>query len=249
MWWTVWSWEYYTYEDGSYGYEDTSCDYGGVLIRGEIMSYLTSMQYDEDYVSADDVIFALRSFEEQHLPAVMLDITSWGGSPAASKEIADYVATMQTPVVASIREAALSGGYYIASQADKIFAAPASDIGSIAVTMSYLDEAELNNKAGYTWNNLSTGEFKDSGSRQKPLTEEERAIFERDLEILHAMFVADVARGRGLSVEEVELWADGSSVLADQALELGLIDGVMHQWEVMQYIQDTYNAGEYICWE
>ena len=49
--------------------------------------------------------------------------------------------------------------------------------------MSYLDESKLNIKEGYTWNNLSTGIFKDAGNSDKPLTAEERAIFERDIKL------------------------------------------------------------------
>lgn len=250
MWWSVWSWEVvdeYSYYDENYGY--VSCDFSAVTIQGDITTYLTAQQYEEDYASAEEILYILDGLDSQGLPAIMLDITSWGGSPAPSKEIADFVAQMKTPVIASIREAALSGAYYIASQADEVFASPASDIGSIGVTMSYLDEARLNTLQGYTWNSLSTGRFKDAGSSEKPLTRAERELFQRDLDILHDMFVQDVARGRGLPVEEVQLLADGSSVLSDQALKLGLIDGVKHQWEVIDYIAEKYNTGDVACWE
>jgi len=248
MWWTVWSWDYYASETfTTTTYE--KCDFGTLSIQGEIVGYVTILQEEDDYASAENIIYQLENLDMAEFPVIMLDITSWGGSPASSKEIADFVAQMKTPVVASIREAGLSGGYYIASQADKVFASPATDIGSIAVTMSYLDESRLNEEQGYTWNNLSTGAFKDAGSSDKVLTQEERRIFERDLAILHEMFVKDVARGRGLSVAQVEKLADGSSMLPEQALKAGLIDGIKHQWEVIDYIQENYNTGDNICWE
>lgn len=247
MWWTVWSWDYVYYESRTTNYG--SCDMVAVTIQGDIASYRAPYEEDEDIASAEDIIFTLEEVDKENFKVVMLDITSWGGSPAPSKEIADFVAQMKTPVVASIREAGMSGAYYIASQADEIFASPFSDIGSIGVTMSYLDDARLNEKAGYTWNSLSTGVFKDAGSMEKPLTKEERALFERDLKIMHDVFVEDVARARGIPLEDMKKIADGSSVLAGQAVELKLIDGVKHQWEVIKYIQEKYKVGNDICWE
>jgi ClpP class serine protease len=47
----------------------------------------------------------------------------------------------------------------------------------------------------------------------------------------------------------VQSLADGSSILAERALELGLIDGVKHQWEVIKDIQEKYNLGDSVCWE
>ena len=250
MWWTVWSWEFEQYADSPAGYYN-SCDLVALSIPGDIVGYESGSEEENSSgsASAEDLIYSLAAIDNKNMPVVMLDITSWGGNPAPSKEVADYIAQMKTPVVASIREASLSGGYYIASQADEIFASPLSDIGSIGVTMSYVDESKLNDKAGYTWNSLSTGKFKDSGSSQKVLTNEERAIFERDLKIIHDAFVADVAKSRKLPLEKVREIADGSSVLPEAALELKLIDGVKHQWEVIEYIREKYKVGGEICWD
>ena len=248
MWWSVWSWDYVESDD-EYTHDYDSCDFVAVTVRGDIASYTTPVNEEEDIMSAEDVIYTLELIENENFPVVMLDITSWGGNPSPSKEIADFIAQMKTPVIASIREAGTSGGYYIASQADEIYASPFSDIGSIGVTMSYVDEANLNRKEGYTWNTLSTGKFKDAGSPQKILSSEERAIFERDLKIIHDTFVEDVSRARKIPLEDMKKIADGSSVLSDQALDMKLIDGVKHQWEVVKYIQEKYDVGNSICWE
>lgn len=237
MWWSVWSWT------------TTWCGIGAFSIQGDIYSHLSEEEYQGNYVSAEDIIGNLISVEDFY-DAILLDITSWGGSPAASKEIADYVAKMNIPVIVSVREAATSGGYWIASQADKIFAAPLSDIGSIGVTMSYLDYSNKNQRDGLVWQSISSGEFKDTGNENKSLNTKEREILMRDVDLIHKQFVADVAKARNMSLEDVEKIADGSSVLAEQALELGLIDGVMHQWEVENYIKKTYPGIEGgICWE
>lgn len=250
MWITVWSWEVVSEEDQINEYYQ-SCDLVMLSIQGDIVGYAPESENDDigDVASIENIIYNLEHIEEQDFPAVILDITSWGGSFAPAKELADFIAQMKTPVIVSIREAGLSGGYYIASQADQVFASPFSDIGSIGVTMSYLDESRINEREGYTWNSLSTGKFKDAGSPEKPLTPQERALFERDLSILHTTFVTDVARGRNLPLETVQSLADGSSILAERALELGLIDGVKHQWEVIKDIQEKYNLSDTLCWE
>jgi signal peptide peptidase SppA len=251
MWWSVWSWDYV--DSGLSSEQDyfKSCDIVAVSIQGDIVGHSSEAENGDDstIVSAEDAVYTLGLIDKENPPVVMLDITSLGGAPAPSKELADFVAQMKTPVVTSIREAGLSGGYYIASQSDEIFASPFSDIGSIGVSMSYLDESRLNEKEGYTWNSLSTGKFKDSGSPEKPLTKEERALFERDLKIIHDTFVADVARGRNIPIEKVRQIADGSSVMPEKALELKLIDGIKHQWEVIEYLKEKYNTGDEICWE
>lgn len=250
MWITVWSWETVSEEEQIKEYY-ASCDLVMVSIQGDIVGYVPESENGDigDVAPIENIIYQLEHIEERDYPAVLLDITSWGGSFAPAKELADFIAQMKTPVIVSIREAGLSGGYYIASQADQVFASPFSDIGSIGVTMSYLDESRLNEREGYTWNSLSTGKFKDAGSTEKPLTPQERALFERDLAILHDTFVADVARGRNLPLETVRSLADGSSVLAERAVELGLIDGVKHQWDVIKDIQEKYNLGDNVCWE
>lgn len=250
MWITVWSWEIVSQEDQINDYYE-SCDLVIMSIQGDIVGYAPLPESGErgDIAPVEDFIYKLEHIEERNFPVIVLDITSWGGNFAPAKELADFIAQMKTPVVVSIREAGLSGGYYIASQADEVFAAPFSDVGSIGVTMSYLDESQVNERQGYVWNNLSTGIFKDAGSPEKPLTSAERALFERDLKTLHETFVADVARGRNLPLATVQALADGSSVLAERAFELKLIDGVKHQWDVIKYVQEKYDLDDTICWQ
>lgn len=226
-----------------------TCNVAGINLHGNLVTYVTDDEYNFNEASAEE-IYAMLDFAEEteQIKAIVLEIDSYGGSPVASEEIANKIKRTKKPVIAVIREGGASGAYWVASAADYIFASELSDIGSIGVTMSYLDESKLNIKEGYTWNNLSTGIFKDAGNSDKPLTAEERAIFERDIKIVFDKFKAEVAKNRGLSLEEVEALADGSTMLGRQALEAGLIDGIGYLEEAEDYIASKYDIETDVCW-
>ncbi len=225
------------------------CNVAGINLHGEILTYVPSIDSEGDFASAEDILYQLEEAERtEHIKAVILEIDSYGGLPVASEEIANKIKSMQKPVIAMIRSGAASGGYWVASAADRIFASKLSDIGSIGVTMSYLDESKLNDKDGYTWNSLSTGKFKDSGSDQKPLTAEERALFERDIQITFEQFIAEISANRKLSIEKVRALADGSTMMGAMALEQGLIDEIGSLDEIKEYIAKIYAVEPEVCW-
>jgi protease-4 len=246
---TVLRFERITYFSGYGSNEYDSCSVAGVIFQGELYTYLASADRDYDYASSEEIYYYLSEAEDaESVKVVVLEIDSYGGSPVAAEELANKIKSMTKPVIVMIREAGLSAGYWVASAGDRVFASRLSEVGSIGVTMSYLDESAINEKSGYVWNDLSTGRFKDSGNRQKPLTDEERAIFERDLSIVHEEFVRVVAENRGLSVEKVRELADGSSMLGQMALEEGLIDEIGFIEEVKEYIKMKYGVEGEICW-
>ena len=116
--------------------------------------------------------------------------------------------------------------YLIVSGADTIIATPFSDVGGIGFTMSYLEQAQQNEDSGLSFVSLSSGKYKDYGNPNRELTEEERSLFERDLEVFHKALVSRIAVNRNLPVEEVEALADGSSLPGEMALEKRLVDQV-----------------------
>jgi protease-4 len=92
--------------------------------------------------------------------------------------------------------------------------------------MSFLEESEKNAEEGITYVQLVTGEFKDTGTPNRPITERERERLQADLEIVNNQFIDIVAAGRSLDRAAVESLADGSSVTGSAAVEAGLIDAV-----------------------
>jgi protease-4 len=230
-------------------YYDESCNIAGINFHGELWTYLPEEFYPGDYASAEDIYAALTEAEDNpQILGIVLEVDSYGGIPVAAEELSNKIRSIKKPVVAVIRGVGASAGYWVASSADRVFASELSDIGSIGVTMSYLDESKLNQSEGYTWNSLSTGKFKDAGSSDKPLTAEERALFERDIKLTFDKFIGAVAENRGLSLEKVRALADGSSMLGKQALANGLIDEIGFMPEAEKYLKSTLSVEPVVCW-
>src|SRR3990167_8037186 len=192
-------------------------------LNGKIVPYFTNE--DEAETSSAEFVSCLELIKEDgFIEGVVIEISSYGGSPYASTEIMNAIKNMGKPTVAVIRESAASGGYLIASATDRIFANEVSEIGEIGVTMSYLDYSQKNNTEGIIFQELSTGKFKNYGDPDKPLTSEEKELIMRDLKIMHDAFVSHVSKNRKLDIEKVKNLADGSSMLGKMAKENGLID-------------------------
>ncbi|PCH92224.1 hypothetical protein COB80_00300 [Candidatus Kaiserbacteria bacterium] len=228
------------------------CNVAGISLQGDLVTYATngSGVGPESFSSSEDITYLLELAEETpNIKAILLEIDSYGGSPVAAAEIVDTVKKFMTkPVIVQIREAGLSGAYWVASTADYIIASELSDIGGIGVTQSYVDEDKYNKREGFTYNSLSRGEFKDMLDPQKALTYKEKLLLQRDLDIVYEVFVAEVANSRNLSSEKVLELADGSSMLGDLALEKGLIDEVGGYYEVIDYITSKINGEAIVCW-
>jgi len=142
----------------------------------------------------------------------------------------------------------VSAAYMAASGADEIFASKNSDVGSIGVTMSYLDYVKQNEKEGLTYIPLASGKFKDTGDPDKILTREEKDLLMRDIDIMHQNFVRMVAENRNLEIEKVAQLADGSSMLGEMALENGLIDRIGGMFEVEEFLKNKIGGEVDICW-
>jgi protease-4 len=214
---------------------DGSCNIAVIPIVGNIIPYAGADQDGSGNelppsTNPDDVLSTLRGAEnDSNILGVFIRIDSSGGTPVASEIIANGFKNSSLPVVALIRETGTSGGYLIATGARTIIASPFSDVGSIGITMSYLENAAKNTNEGLQYVSLASAKFKDSGNPDKILTFDERNLFERDLKIWHEQFVKEVAENRNLPIEQIAKLADGSSMPGSLALENKLIDSLGDQ--------------------
>ena len=123
-----------------------------------------------------------RAAEDDKVKAVVLRINSPGGTVAASDilyhEVKAFKEKRKIPVVASIMDVGASGGYYVAAAADRIIAHPASVTGSVGVIMLTVNAQGLLEKIGVQTTAVTSGPRKDMGSPFRPMTPEERAIFQ-----------------------------------------------------------------------
>jgi len=226
----------------------------GINLHGDLYTYIPEsndedMMSEKDVVSSEDVVSSLLVAEEDDsIKAIIIEVDSVGGYPVAGEEIANTIKSISKPVIAFIRQSGTSAAYWSIITADKIFASKNSDVGSIGVTISYLENVAKNEKDGLRYVQLSAGKYKDAGSPDKPLTEEEKTLIVRDLKIIHENFIQDIAASRNIPIEKVRSVADGSSVLGEKAKELGLIDEIGGYLEVKKYIEEKIGETPDVCW-
>jgi len=234
----------------------SNCNVLAIEIRDCILTYKPDTTDSSSLSEVCDVITSseeiVNSIEnakgDDSIKAVLLEIDSTGGMPVAAEEIADALKWLEKPSVAWIRGSGASAAYWIASAANIIIAARNSDIGSIGVTQSYVDNAIENQKKGLTYNQLSTGIYKDTGSPDKPLTASDRAYLERDLNITLNNFIQVVATNRNLSVEKVRALADGSSMPGVMAKQNGLVDKIGTKQVVWDELEKQIGEKPEVCW-
>ncbi len=176
---------------------------------------------------SDDVVETLTNLE--HAPsvkAVVVRIDSPGGGVAPAQEIYDAIVKLKAvkPVIASLGGVAASGGYYVASACDAIVANPGTLTGSIGVIMEMGNVQELLQKIGVQAEVLKAGEYKDMGSPVRPLTDQERTIFQQMIDSVHTQFISAVASGRKMDEARVRALADGRIYSGEQAHAIGLVD-------------------------
>ncbi|MFP3982222.1 MAG: signal peptide peptidase SppA [Desulfurivibrionaceae bacterium] len=177
--------------------------------------------------SPDRIIKNLAALRgNKSVKGIVVRIESPGGAVGASQEVFREIgrSSREKPVVASMGSVAASGGYYVALGARKIVASPGTLTGSIGVILKFPNLQELYKKIGYESQVVKSGEFKDIGSTDKELTQEERDLLNNLLDNVYQQFVTDVSRERDLPVEKVRELADGRIFSGEQALESGLID-------------------------
>lgn len=203
-----------------------ACNVAVLPVEGVILPFHGLAEF-EMITTPEAVESFMRTVEEDdHIAGVLLEINSPGGTPVASERIAQRFRDSELPIVGLVGDVAASGGYMIAAASDFLIASPMSDVGSIGVNMSYVEESEKNEEEGLTYVQLTTGKFKDIGSPNRPITEEERELLLQDLEIVHNEFVEIVADYRDMPVSQVAELADGSSMPGARAVEAGLVDSL-----------------------
>lgn len=186
---------------------------------------------DQD-ASANNIVQALRrAFENQHSKAIVLAINSPGGSPVQANYVYDEIKRLRLqhpkiPVYAVISDIGASGAYYIAAAADYIYAAESSLVGSIGVTAAGFGFVETLDKLGVERRNYTSGEHKSFLDPFSPQREDEKVFWQSVLQLTHEQFIKRVQEGRGGRLKQNPQLFTGLIWNGEQALELGLIDGL-----------------------
>jgi protease-4 len=164
--------------------------------------------------------------EDRSIGAVVLRVETGGGSAMASdvmwREI--QLTAAKKPVVVSMGGAAASGGYYIASAGNYIYANPLTVTGSIGIFFGKVEVSGLLRKIGVNVETLKTTQMADSEAIFRPYTDEERETLKRKIEQVYGMFLRRVSDGRKLSPTQVDQVGRGQIWTGREALGHGLVD-------------------------
>lgn len=175
----------------------------------------------------EGLLAQLQSAEnDPQVAAVVLRVNSGGGAAAAGEEMARYVQEFSKPIVVSSASGNASAAYLISSQADYIFANEATSVGAIGTAMQMTDYSKLLDLLGIDVRTITSAESKDASYGHRPLTDEEIAYYQKQVDQINEHFVQSVADGRGMTKEDVQKLATGMAFTGDDALENGLIDEI-----------------------
>lgn len=197
-------------------------------------------------MSADSIIEKIDAAEEDdEIDAILLDIDSPGGTPASADEILTRLEATTKPTVAVIRDLGTSAAYWVAVGADHIVASPVSTVGSIGVTMSYLESASSTEQEGSRWIDLSSGLFKDAGNPERILREEEEDYFQSQVDTVYDYMLNRIASARSeIDRRKLVELADGRAFLGTEALSLHLIDELGGFSEALEYLATALSKKE-----
>lgn len=197
---------------------------------------------DQQEASADILISGLRAaFDDKHTKAVVLRINSPGGSPVQAGYVYNEILRLRElnsdiPVYAVIVDTGASGAYYIAAAADEIYANQASIVGSIGVTAAGFGFVDAMEKLGIERRQFTSGDHKAFLDSFAPLRKDEEAFFNQLLGTIHQQFIDDVKHGRGDRLANDPSLFSGLFWTGEQAVELGLVDGLKSTSELARDI-------------
>lgn len=163
---------------------------------------------------------------DPNVAAMILRIDSPGGSVLAADQIVRAIlrAREHMPVIASMGSVAASGGYYVASACDEIWADPSTITGSIGVWFGKVDFEPIATRYGVHTEQISRSAHAGAESLWRPFTPDERAILAESVRDWYRAFIDRVAEGRGMRATEVHAIAQGRVWTGDHAQEIGLVD-------------------------
>ena len=177
---------------------------------------------------ADEITAKIDVFRKNpKIRVLVIFIQSRGGGVGPTQEIVSAIKRFKKSgkqIIASLGSVATSGGYYLASATDKIYAYPGSIIGSIGVLMMLPNAEELLKKVGVKMTIIRSSEHKDMTSPFRTMTKKDREILRLLVDDIYTQFVEEVSIGRKLKKQDVLKIADGRVFSGKRGKTLGLVD-------------------------
>lgn len=243
------------YGTGEFSVDDLPMDedYIAVVpVRGTIQASTGSSGFASSTEAYDhDLLMSYVNalMESDNNKGIILRLDTPGGTVYEADELylklKEYKEKTGRPIWAYMESMCCSGGVYISSIADEQYANRNTTTGSIGVIMSSYNMAGLYEKLDIEEVNIVSSKNKAMGSAAKPLTAEQKAIYQSIVDEAYEQFVGIVAEGRDMSVTDVKKLADGRIYTATQAVENGLIDGMMTSEAFDEYVKEESGVDEF----
>jgi len=179
---------------------------------------------------------------DESVKSILLRIDSPGGTTAGTEELASDILSLRNkkPIVAHIEDSGMSAAYWVASQANKIYANKTAWVGSIGTFASVTDSSGAAEKEGIKVHVISTGWMKGAGEPGTKITQEQLDYLQSKVNELNSFFLDGIKQSR----ENVDIKAvsTGEWWIAKEAKSLKLIDGVQSLEETIAALSEKYGA-------
>ncbi len=210
---------------------------------------IVSGKGDNESVGSDAFRTVLRQIRlDKDIKAVVFRVNSPGGSSLASDVIWREISLLRKvkPVIVSMGDVAASGGYYIACNADYVFADANTITGSIGV-FSILPNFQsfFKNKLGISFDGVKTGPYADLGNSTRPLTDVEKRFMQSGVDTIYHTFKSRVAEGRKRDIVYIDSIAQGRVWTGSRAISVGLVDRIGTMQDAVNYAVEMAKIKSY----
>ncbi|MBF2057663.1 MAG: signal peptide peptidase SppA [Cyanobacterium sp. T60_A2020_053] len=184
--------------------------------------------------------------EDENIKGVIVRINSPGGSALASELIAREldITAQEKPIVISMADVAASGGYWIATSGEKIFANDGTITGSIGVFGLLFNLENLTKNNGINSDVIKTNQLADLSNNFRSKNPQEIAVYQESVNQIYDLFLERVAKARNLSIQEVNNIAQGRVWLGNNAQEIGLVDDIGGLESAINYLTEKLTLGD-----
>lgn len=218
---------------------------GVVSVRGSISNR------EDDWISE---LFGITTYEgirnalaiaaeDESIDAILMDFDTPGGSVAGISETSEFLREVKKiKPVYGYAEAALSAGYWLASNTDAIYAPEMGELGSIGVIAITMEYTERMKKEGITPHVMKSGERKALGNPYEKLTDSGKEVLQSRVDETAQFFITEISNNRGMSFSDAEEMATGDFWFARKAIELNLADGIESFNKLVQTLQSKHKS-------
>jgi len=193
---------------------------------------------------ADDIVEQIdRANDDDNVRALLLKLNTPGGEVVPSDDIRLAAKRFDGPTIAYATDVCASGGYWIASGCDELWAREGSIVGSIGVIGSRINASDLAEKIGLSYERFAAGEYKDAGTALKEMDDDEREYLQGLIDDYYDTFVERVSDGRDLEPAFVRD-TEARIYLGEQAYDMDLVDHLGTRREIEDELADRLDTDE-----